>query len=314
MSAPTIPHELQSKDVGWLKRDVLLFAVSIGCTVDELHFLYELHPKFAVFPTYPTILPFKLTDEEITDYFARQSLPTLPGMPKFDSKRGVDGQRKLTIFKSLPTSSTGKSFELRSRVIGIYDKGKAGTVIETEQCIVDKRTGEIYSRAVGSAFLIGQGNWGGPKGPISPAYPHPTDRMPDAIFEIHTSNETAYLYRLNGDYNPLHAGPDLGQKMGFGGAILHGLYSWNTVAHGILKQAGFSNPRAPGVLSAIRFSSQAGRHTDHKVMGSLDRGTRLRGCSICHDEPNGHTCVEQRPRSSSASFCPIVTDAVTFAL
>lgn len=46
----------------------------------------------------------------------------------------------------------------------MYDKGKAGTVIEREQSIVDKETGEVYSKAVGSSFFVGQGNWGGPKG------------------------------------------------------------------------------------------------------------------------------------------------------
>jgi hypothetical protein len=48
--------EYPATEVSWLKRDVLLFAASIGCTEDELHFLYELHPKFQVFPTYPIIL------------------------------------------------------------------------------------------------------------------------------------------------------------------------------------------------------------------------------------------------------------------
>lgn len=33
-------YEYPSEEVSWLKRDVLLFAASIGCTVDELHFLY----------------------------------------------------------------------------------------------------------------------------------------------------------------------------------------------------------------------------------------------------------------------------------
>lgn len=50
------------------------------------------------------------------------------------------------------------------------------------------------------------------------------------------------LYRLNGDYNPLHATPEPGVKMGFGGAIMHGLFSWNTTAHGILKTLGGSDP------------------------------------------------------------------------
>lgn len=67
-------HEFPTEEVSWLKRDVLLFANSIGCTADELHFLYvcsnfvpngpptdslpaqELHPNFAVFPTYSIIL------------------------------------------------------------------------------------------------------------------------------------------------------------------------------------------------------------------------------------------------------------------
>jgi peroxisomal enoyl-CoA hydratase 2 len=30
--------------------------------------------------------------------------------------------------------------------------------------------------------------------------------------------------------------------MGFGGAIMHGLFSWNTTAHGVLKEVGGSNP------------------------------------------------------------------------
>ena len=48
--------------------------------------------------------------------------------------------------------------------------------------------------------------------------------------------------RLNGDYNPLHATPEPGQKMGFGGAILHGLFSWNAACHGLLQTLGGSDP------------------------------------------------------------------------
>lgn len=31
--------------------------------------------------------------------------------------------------------------------------------------------------------------------------------------------------------------------MGFGGAIIHGLYSWNAAAHGILRELGGSDPK-----------------------------------------------------------------------
>jgi hypothetical protein len=56
MGGPGVGFEYPPQPVAWLKRDVLLFANSIGCTTDERHFLYELHPNFAVFPTYPVIL------------------------------------------------------------------------------------------------------------------------------------------------------------------------------------------------------------------------------------------------------------------
>jgi len=48
---------------------------------------------------------------------------------------------------------------------------------------------------------------------------------------------------LNGDYNPLHATPEPGKKMGFGGCIIHGLFSWNSTAHGILYELGGSDPK-----------------------------------------------------------------------
>lgn len=107
---------------------------------------------------------FKLTDQEVTNFYARSQANPIPGVPEFDYRRVVDGQRKLTIFKPLPTTSAGKKFELRSKVTGVYDKGKSGSVVDTEQSLVDKETGEVYAKTSISSFFVGQGNWGGPKG------------------------------------------------------------------------------------------------------------------------------------------------------
>ena len=54
--------------------------------------------------------------------------------------------------------------------------------------------------------------------------------------------ERLMVARLNGDYNPLHATPEPGQAMGFGGAIMHGLFSWNVACHALLQTLGGSNP------------------------------------------------------------------------
>ena len=44
MSGPGAGFEYPRTEVSWVKRDALLFANSIGCTADELHFLYVRNP------------------------------------------------------------------------------------------------------------------------------------------------------------------------------------------------------------------------------------------------------------------------------
>ena len=242
MSGPGVGFEYPPVEVAWLKRDVLLFANTIGATADELHFLYELHPNFSVFPTYPIILPFKGSTPEVIDFYKTTNAIKIPGAPDLDVRRVVDGQRKIEFFKQLPPTSEGRKFEIRSKVLGVYDKGRPGTVVEVQTDLVEASSGDIYSRATASSFYIGQGNWGGPKGPATENFPPPKGKKPDAVLEHQTTKESALLYRLNGDYNPLHATPEPGKKMGFGGTIMHGLYSWNSTAHLLLKELGGSDP------------------------------------------------------------------------
>ncbi|TLD23140.1 hypothetical protein PspLS_07369 [Pyricularia sp. CBS 133598] len=243
MPGPGVGFEYPPTEVSWMKRDVLLFANSIGCKSDELHFLYELHPDFAVFPTYPVVLPFKTNTQEVIDFYAAQKSVTIPGVPEFDPTRVVDGQRRIEFLRPLPATSAGKRFEARTKVLGVYDKGRPGTVVETQTDLVDAGTGDVYTRATGSAFYVAQGNWGGPKGPATVNYPPPKGKTPDAVLEDATTLETPLLYRLNGDYNPLHATPEPGAKMGFGGVIVHGLWQWNSTCHQLLRHLGGSDPR-----------------------------------------------------------------------
>lgn len=50
----------------------------------------------------------------------------------------------------------------------------------------------------------------------------PPSRAPDAVLSEKTTEEQAIIYRLSGDFNPLHIEPSIGKKLGFKGAILHG--------------------------------------------------------------------------------------------
>ena len=69
----------------------------------------------------------------------------------------------------------------------------------------------------------------------------------------------ALIYRLSGDYNPLHASPSVAKAAGFKKPILHGLCSLGVAGHAILKgccdydanrlkslQLRFSSPVYPG--------------------------------------------------------------------
>lgn len=130
------------------------------------------------------------------NFYAAQSNTPIPGVPRFDFRRVVDGQRLIQFLKPLPATSAGKHFELRTKVLGVYDKGKVGSVVETEQLLVEKGgTKDVYARMLGRAVFIGQGNWGGPKGPGTEVFPPPEGKGPDEIFESKLSPEAALLYR-----------------------------------------------------------------------------------------------------------------------
>ncbi|KAM0327093.1 hypothetical protein ACHAQA_006220 [Verticillium albo-atrum] len=223
------------------RRDVLLFANAIGVPKDALHFLYELHPAFAAFPTFPINLAFKQTDQDIFDFIARTTTGGVPGVPPFDAQRSVDGERSLTVLRPLPVSSAALDLEVRGRVIGVYDKGGA-MILEAEQTLVDAKTGTEYTKMSSTAFGIGQGGYGGPRGPTKATVKIP-ERTPDAVHVYPTTETTALLYRLCGDYNPMHADEEFGKRAGFKGSILHGLGTWNIAAQGVLRKLGGSDPK-----------------------------------------------------------------------
>ncbi|KAI5292214.1 hypothetical protein KEM55_008001 [Ascosphaera atra] len=110
----------------------------------------EKHPKFQAFPTYPIVLTFKHDSPSTIDFLARNaSAPLPPNCPPLNWSTAVDGGRRLIIYRPLPVSSDGNDrFEVRSRVLAVYDKGEGkGTVLEQEHCVVERETGEEFTRS-----------------------------------------------------------------------------------------------------------------------------------------------------------------------
>jgi acyl dehydratase len=61
------------------------------------------------------------------------------------------------------------------------------------------------------------------------------ERDPDGFVELPTLDQAALIYRLSGDYNPLHADPDIATAAGFDRPILHGLCTFGVACHGLVK-------------------------------------------------------------------------------
>src|SRR3546814_11496119 len=76
-----------------------------------------------------------------------------------------------------------------------------------------------------SAFIRGEGGWGGDRGPSGGTNVAP-DRDPDHTVTLQTRTDQALIYRLSGDRNPLHTDPAFAAMGGFDRPILHGLCSY----------------------------------------------------------------------------------------
>ena len=157
----------------------------------------------------------------------------------------VHGEEAVEIHQPLPTEGRISSV---TTVTGIYDKG-SGAVVAMETKATDLTTGEPMFTIGMSAFIRGEGGFGGDRGPSGKSVP--PDRDPDHRVSYRTRTDQALLYRLNGDRNPLHSDPTFAARGGFDKPILHGLCTYGFTGRALLHQLCGSDPD--------RFLSMYGR-------------------------------------------------------
>ncbi|KAI8827226.1 HotDog domain-containing protein [Fimicolochytrium jonesii] len=226
-----------SDKVLYNRRDLLLYAAGLNLT--ELRFTYELEKNFSAFPTYPIVLPLKGDTLDVSSYAERAGFGNIPGLPKIDLNRLVHGEQYYELLAPLPEAGR---FDLESTLTGVYDAGK-GMILDKETVMKDA-SGKALAKMVSSAFVIGAGGFNGPRKPKPENIVDVPSRQPDSVEEIKTTPNQALIYRLSGDYNPLHADPRIGKKLGMKGAILHGLCFYGISAAAVLQSFANNEPSA----------------------------------------------------------------------
>jgi acyl dehydratase len=218
--------------------DAILYALGVGFGFDplderELDFLYEARLK--ALPTLATVLAnpwgwlFKIN----------------VGATR---AKHVLAEQGVTIHKLPPPEGTVVS-ELR--VANIIDKGaEKGALVYTERTLHDKATGDLLCTLTNTMFCRADGGFNGPGGPV-PVPPAIPDRAPDHACDLPTLRQSALIYRLCGDRNPLHIDPAVARKAGFDRPILHGLCTFGMAGHALLKTCCDYDP--------VRLSSITGR-------------------------------------------------------
>jgi len=235
-------YNLPDIEVELTERDSMLYALGVGVGTD---------------PTDPVALQFAYED----GLAAMPSMAVVLAHPGFWVKNpdtGIDwvkvlhGEQMMEIHRPLPTSG---QLIGRSRVTEIYDKGAAkGALMYQERVVSDARTGENICTLTASTFCRGDGGFEG--GPTTPSpKPHALpEREPDGHLDLPTLPQAALIYRLSGDYNPLHADPAVAKAAGFKAPILHGLCTFGVACHALVRTVCDGDPSRLR-RQDVRFSS-----------------------------------------------------------
>lgn len=228
----------------YTQRDTMLYALGVGLGADpmdagQLRFVFE------------------------KDLQALPSMVAVLGTPGFwwrDARTGADwvklvhGEQRIQIFRPLPVAAT---LVAKNRVVSLSDKGAGkGAIAVIERDIYESGNTQPLARTTQVTFLRGDGGFSERSGKSDAgpeALPGVPETAPDIELELPSLEQAALIYRLSGDYNPLHADPEVARAAGFTRPILHGLCTFGMAAHAIVK--------ACCEYDAVRIKSMAVRFT-----------------------------------------------------
>ncbi|MEU5505956.1 MaoC/PaaZ C-terminal domain-containing protein [Streptomyces fungicidicus] len=199
--------------ISWTAKDVILYHLGVGAggsaATDPAELRYTLETRLHVLPGFAAVAG--AGSPGVT------AALTMPGID-VDLARALHAGQSLTLHRPLPTEGAATT---TARIDAVYDKGNAAVlVMRTEAADGD---GPLWTDEAW-VHLRGEGGWGGDRGPS--VRPVPETGRPDRTVERTVREDQALLYRLSGDWNPLHADPEFARRAGFDRPVLHGLCTY----------------------------------------------------------------------------------------
>ncbi len=198
-------------------KDIVLYNIGVGAGEKDLAFVYENTPGgLKVLPSF-CVVP------------AMRAFPRLG--EDLEWSLMLHGEQVIRLSQPLPPE--GKIIQV-GEVLNIYDKGK-GAVYRIR---IKGRTAEekdLYE-AQWSIFYLGAGGFGGDPGPKAKKIVPPEGAEPDFSISEKVAANQAAIYRLSGDYNPLHLDPEAAKRGGFERPILHGLCTYGFATRVIVNE------------------------------------------------------------------------------
>jgi acyl dehydratase len=217
--------------------------------------LYALGLGYGANPADPSQLAFVYEDKLLT-------VPSMccvlahPGMWVRNPALGIDwlkmlhGEQSFEIHSPIPPEGTVVG---TYAIIAVEDKGAGkGAILHQIKQLNDKASGQLRATVRSVLFMRGDSGCGGFGEVPEPARPLP-ESVPSSACEIATLAQSALIYRLSGDYNPIHADPGAATKAGFEAPILHGLCTFGVATRALLSTFANGAPERLKSLS-VRFS------------------------------------------------------------
>jgi len=217
----------------------------VGRTVDERTTTYRAEDT--ILYALATGVGFDPTDPQQLRYVYEDGLCALPcmslvlGYPGFwlkqpayqiDWPKLLHAEEAFEIHQPLPVAGTVSG---NTTVTAIVDRGAdKGAFIYATKEVRNAADGSLLATVHSTSVARGDGGFNGPTGPRPAPVELPT-RAPDLVCELPTLPQQALLYRLCGDFNPLHADPAVAAQGGFERPILHGRCTMAVAHHALIR-------------------------------------------------------------------------------